>query len=102
MRIKKRSFPSQNKETQVKTEEMYGKRFADDINMEASWLVAHTLTKWVQTTAPPLTSTVTLGKCLNLSEPQFQHIDNFLKGLLGGLNERNLYKLLPGTALSIQ
>lgn len=28
---------------QIKTEEMYGERFADDTNMEASWLMAHTL-----------------------------------------------------------
>ena len=55
----------------------------------------HTLTKWVQTPALPLTSTVTLGnKALNLSDPQFQHRENSLKGLLGGLSERNLYKVL--------
>ena len=33
-------------------------------------------------------------KSLNLSDPQFQHRENSLKGLLGGLNERNLYKVL--------
>ena len=37
-----KSVPSQNKETEIKTEEIYGERFVDDINMEASWLVAHT------------------------------------------------------------
>jgi len=57
-----KSVPSQNKKTQIKTEEIHGERFEDGINMEASWLVAHTLTKWVQTPALPLTSTVTLGK----------------------------------------
>lgn len=57
-----KSVPSQNKETQKKTEEIYGERFEDGINMEASWLVAYTLTKLVQTPGLPLTSTVTLGK----------------------------------------
>ena len=42
--------------------------------MDTPRLGAHTWTKWVQIPAPPLTSTVTLGKFLNLSEPQFQEI----------------------------
>lgn len=42
-----------------------------------------------------LPSSVTSGKSLNLSELHFQHKDNFLKGRLGGLNEKkNLYKVL--------
>lgn len=40
-----KSVPSQNKETQIKTKEIYGERFEDGNNMEASWLVAYTLTK---------------------------------------------------------
>lgn len=39
-----KSVPSQIKETQIKTKEIYGERFEDSINMEASWLVAYTLT----------------------------------------------------------
>jgi len=50
------------KKKKKKQEKVHGERFEDGINMEASWLVAHTLTKWVQTPALPLTSTVTLGK----------------------------------------
>lgn len=39
----KETFSIPNKEMQIKTEEMYDERFADDNNLEALWLMAHTL-----------------------------------------------------------
>lgn len=72
---------------------MYEERFADNNSIETSWLwhLLWNLTKRIQ--ALPLNSSVTLRKLLNLSESHFQYRDNFLKGQLGVLSEKNLYKV---------